>query len=300
MTTPRIAAEKAEKAQPDTRKCVLSPRHHRAIKLTKHRCDFETMFNIVVGVGPKQKTFTVYNDVIIPRSEFFRAARSNTWIKDDPARPTSLEHEDPETFAAYLHAVNYDRIRIEGLHVYETGYFEENAAFVEDFSKRYATTPFEVLHLLKSTEPYLRLMKLYILSNMLLDHHTANLAVDEVIRTRDLVMWLPFYYVVELLYDSTTAGDGMRNLVCDYFVANPKHSALKNYDWPADFMKNLVIAFMRDEELHGDVRKQEPSYPARYCANWKPSQGQHRYHTGPGTEGEESAGSSDRGHREKR
>jgi hypothetical protein len=142
------------------------------------------MFNIVVGVGPKQKTFTVYNDVIIPRSEFFRAARSNTWIKDDPTRPTSLEHEDPETFAAYLHAVNYDRIRIEGLHVYETGYFEENAAFVE--------------------------------------------------------------------------------------------------------------------ELHGDVKKQEPSYPARYCANWKPSQGQHRYHTGPGTEGEESAGSSDRGHREKR
>jgi hypothetical protein len=126
------------------------------------------MFNIVVGVGPKQKTFTVYNDVIIPRSEFFRAARSNTWIKDDPTRPTSLEHEDPETFAAYLHAVNYDRIRIEGLHVYETGYFEENAAFVEEFSKHYATTPFEVLHLLKSTERYLRLMKLYILSNMLL------------------------------------------------------------------------------------------------------------------------------------
>jgi len=59
------------------------------------------MFHVVVGRKPKQETFAVYNDVVIPRSEFFRAARSSKWIEDQHTKPTTLEHEDPKVFATY-------------------------------------------------------------------------------------------------------------------------------------------------------------------------------------------------------
>lgn len=246
MTTPRIAAEKAEKAQPDTRKCLISPRHHRAVKLTVRRCDFNTMFKIVVGAGPKQKNFTVYNDVIIPRSELFRAARSATWIKDEPTRLTSLEHEDPKTFAAYLHAVTYDRIHFEGFQVDENGGFEDNAAFEEDVAKSFGDPSPQLVHPRKSHERFRRLISLYIISTMLLDHETANIIVDDMIRTHDLVHWvIPSFNNVRLLYSSTVAGDCMRNLICDYHVGFEYETRFANLDWPVDFLKDLALNFMR-------------------------------------------------------
>ena len=267
----------------------LDARHSRAAKLTEHRCDFATFFDVVVG--PKQKKFTLYRDVMVQRSEFFRAARSNQWIKDDPTRPTSLVGEDPEVFAAYAHTIQFGRVRVEGFHLYDTGNFEGNTAFDEGIEKCFegdaALSPL-LVSLLYVNERCKGLFQLYALSNMLLDYETANMVVDEVIRTRDLTKWAPTHTNVALLYSSTVAGDGMRNLICDYYVTMPdvmfpeNASEASELDWPPDFFQDLAINFVR---LRANQFTQEPSYPASYCVDWNPSKGQHRYHSGPGTEG---------------
>ena len=263
----------------------LEARHCRAAKLTEHRCDFATFFDVVVG--PKQKKFTLYRDVMVQRSEFFRAARSNQWIKDDPTRPTSLVGEDPEVFAAYAHTIQFGRIRVEGFHLYDTGNFEGNTAFDEGIEKCFegdaAPSPL-IVSLLYAYERYKGLFQLYTLSNMLLDYETANMVVDEVIRTRDLTKWVPSHTNVGMLYSSTVAGDGMRNLICDYHATLPHVAFPDASDWPADFFQDLALNFIR---LRANKFTVKPSYPANYCANWDPSKGQHRYHSGPGTEGDE-------------
>jgi hypothetical protein len=256
------------------------------------------MFKVVVGRKHKQETFTVYNDLIIAHSEFFRAARSKCWIEGDPTKPTILEHEDPKTFAAYPDAAYFDRIHIEGLGLEDDGddgVFENNAALGEALASQLSEMPTgDWMHLLKSDVRFQHLIKLYILSNMLLDDKTTNMVVNEMMRTCDLVKWTPDASAVKLLYRSTIAGDGMRNLFCDYYVTAGlvKHQPFLKDDYPADFLKDLAANFMRIKE-NGKIKQQKKSYPAYYCANWDPSQGQHRYHTGPGTEGDQPAESTD-------
>jgi hypothetical protein len=309
MTTPESSgAKKAETSQPDTRKCVFSPRYYKTVKLTEHRCDYKSLFDSVVGRKRKQETFTVYNDLMIPRSEFFRAARSKCWLESDPTRPTSLKHEDPETFAAYLDAIYLNRIRVENFHLYESGDYEDSAACDEMFAIKFDGLAVdahgcELMMLFRAGERFMGLIKLYILSNMLLDHQTANMVVDEMIHTHDLVEWTPLTESVGLLWSSTLAGDGMRNLICDLFVISLKldgPGGLKaNEDWPAEFLKDLVMALMRYEG-NEEIKERDPSFTANYCANWEPSQGPHRYYSGPETGGEEPAESSNGAHRNKR
>jgi hypothetical protein len=159
------------------------------------------------------------------------------------------------------------------------------------------------MKLFKSGERFMGLIKLYILSNMLLDHQTANMVVDEMIHTQDLVEWNPLAESVELLWSSTLAGDGMRNLICDFFVTSLKldgYGGLKtNEDWPVEFLKDLVMALMRYEG-NEEIKERDPSFTANYCANWEPSQGPHRYYSMPETGVQEPAESSNRAHRNKR
>jgi len=187
--------------------------------------------------------------------------------------------------------------------LYETGYFEDNATFEAGVAKYFDTPPPELVRLVKCGECFKSLIKLYILSDMLLYHQTANMMVDEMIHTHDLVEWTPLAESVKLLWSSTLAGDGMRNLICDWFVTSLKVNRPgglnTNNDWPADFLKDLVMALMRYEG-NEEIKQLNPSYPANYCANWDPSQGQHRYHTEPGPESKQLGESTDGGHRKKR
>jgi hypothetical protein len=273
-----------------------SPRQHKAIKLTNHRCDFLTTFKVIVGPKSNRQKFTLHHDLMVQRSEFFRAARSKTWIRDKPTRPTNLEQEDPEVFATYVRAVYFDRIRVEGVELDEHGLFESNAALEEELATESDTTKDGVLHGLKAEDRYLKLMKLYALAKFLLDHKTANLVVDETIRTADLVKTFPGSSAVESLYRSTVDGDCMRRLVVDYYVdlANHKYFAEnREYHWPRDFVEEVAMAFMEGKENGFFLDRKAIFYPAFYIANWDPSQGKHGYHCGPGTEGDDLTDSDD-------
>jgi hypothetical protein len=66
--------------------------------------DLSSTFDVLVGQGPSQQTFTVYTHVLTESSEFMRAARSAQWLAD-PKKPVDLTDEDPEVFSAYLNIV---------------------------------------------------------------------------------------------------------------------------------------------------------------------------------------------------
>jgi hypothetical protein len=69
----------------------------------RHHYDLTKTFDVLVGKEPNQKRFTVYYDLLVQRSESFKAARSSRWAQAD--RPTNLEDHDPETFFTYLHCL---------------------------------------------------------------------------------------------------------------------------------------------------------------------------------------------------
>jgi RNA recognition motif-containing protein len=80
--------------------------------------DLTKTFDVLVGKEPNQQRFTVHHDLLVQRSEFFKAARSSRWTQAD--RPTNLEDHDPETFSTYLHCLYFgadaikDRLSVIG------------------------------------------------------------------------------------------------------------------------------------------------------------------------------------------
>lgn len=68
-------------------------------------CDLTSSFVVTVGPQDAQRRFTVYSNVLTPRSEFFRASRE--WLKDNPEKPTEIEDADPDLFSLYLNCVYF-------------------------------------------------------------------------------------------------------------------------------------------------------------------------------------------------
>jgi hypothetical protein len=66
---------------------------------------------------------------------------------------------------------------------------------------------------------------------MLIDHKTANMVVDETFRNLRLIKTSPGRDAVLLVYNNTVDGDGMRNLLGDYYVnAGQRRPPLKDND----------------------------------------------------------------------
>jgi hypothetical protein len=95
---------------------IVYSKHSRVSWLTltcRHDYDLAQTFEVLVGKEPSQARFTVHQDLIVKRSEFFRAARSSLWTSPDV--PTTLDDQeyDPEILSAYLHCLYFgaDAIR---------------------------------------------------------------------------------------------------------------------------------------------------------------------------------------------
>ena len=250
-----------------------------------------TTFKVIVGPETNRRKLRFYRDVMMQRSEFFRTARSYWWIKDDPAKPTHLEDEDPEVFEAYVRAVLFDRIRIQGLGLDESGLFESNAAMEEEFAQHCDTTVEGVIFDLKVNRRFLGLMKLYALANMLIDHKITNMIIDETIRTFELTKTIPTTDSVQVVYSSTVSGDGMRNLLGGLF-ADGATKEMSQKGWPDEFMRDLAVTLLKHKEL-GMLKRERIFTPASYIAGWVPGDRKHLFCSGPGTDGYKLPGSDD-------
>jgi hypothetical protein len=71
----------------------------------RHRYNLTKTFDVLVGKDPNQQRFTVHHDLLVQRSEFFKAARSSRWTQSD--QPTTLEDHDFDIFSTYLHCLYF-------------------------------------------------------------------------------------------------------------------------------------------------------------------------------------------------
>lgn len=80
--------------------------------IRRHYYDLTNTFDVLVGKEPNQKRFTVHHDLLVQRSEFFKAARSSRWTQAE--QPTTLVDHDPDTFSIYLHCLYFGVDAIKG------------------------------------------------------------------------------------------------------------------------------------------------------------------------------------------
>jgi hypothetical protein len=178
---------------------------------------------VLVGKDALQKRFTLHNAVFIPRSEFFRVARSKAWTVD-PLEPTDCEDEDPEVFENYLRCV----------------YFNDTKALTkgDDLSVGLKSGHFPAL------------IKLYVLADKLIDHTTANKIISQIIAYANTARKLPTRSQVNLGYTLTISGNPLRTLLRDLIV----HSAHNGYlgdgtkTLHPDIWHDVAIEYLRIKE----------------------------------------------------
>jgi hypothetical protein len=143
----------------------------------------ENTFEVLFGEREQLKRFTLHTDFSIPRSEFFRAARSAVWNKSQ--KPSILEDDDPEVFANYMRCVYADRL-----------------PFAKDPEDSY----FECL------------IQLYVLADKLGDLMTANMVMDRLVSLSEEVNLTPNFDDIELSYKFTVSGSPLRAVLRDLLI----------------------------------------------------------------------------------
>jgi hypothetical protein len=266
-------------------------------KLTKLRCDFETSFDVLVGSPPNQKRFNLHKDIMSKRSEYFAAARSGRWNENELLKATDLTAKDPEVFKNYIYCAYFDRVYVKGFGITDAGTFKENAAIDKNLDEEKVNGlrwPYS------TKERFKGLMKIYLLANMLLDHKTANLVVDETLRTLDILNMLPGAGAIHLIFENTVSGDGMRKFWIDWYAHSvPDIGFPEDEDdqrsWPNDFLAGVVQERQRIKRMQLNSNKPHLVYLIHefFNGDWNPTEGRHPYYSGPDFEGEGLLGSED-------
>jgi hypothetical protein len=225
------------------------------------------------------------------RSGYFAAARSGRWTESKLLKATDLTAEDPEVFNNYLRCAYNDCVYIEGLEITEAGTFEDSATIDKKLNEEWGEHTKEMRRPHRIMERLKGLMKVYLLANVLLDHKTANMVVDETLRSLNILKAIPSEGPVQLIYDNTVAGDRMRNFWTDWYVYNTTTLSYPDDDerpWPNDFLVDVVKGLQDVKKMETSVIKTRLVYRMdQYFGTWNPTEGPHRYYSGPGTEGEE-------------
>lgn len=151
----------------------------RLSELVPHVFDFTGTFDVLIGTGPGQKRFTVHHSIITKRSPFFRAARSQRWVKD-PSKPVELPEHDPEVFSLYLACVYRNRIDAPSA--------ANQIIKIDEATQEVVEVYFEAL------------IKLYVLADQLEDTTTAELAMDSIISISVARKAFPDAQAIDLAY----------------------------------------------------------------------------------------------------
>jgi hypothetical protein len=212
----------------------------------------------MVGKAPAQR-FTVYTDILISHSGFFRAARKPEWT--EPLKPTSLEDEDPVVFSRYLncvyfgvHALNLggdapedDRESFDPQEESQPRPDAFNCSEVGLKAQSKQAAPF-TRYYMYIQQCFLMLAEVYPLADRLQDLETADLIIDEFKRIFDTEMVTPEVQISRLVYESTVHGHPFRRLIRDYYIYET-HG--KDYldvylsGWPLELTRDMTAEFLR-------------------------------------------------------
>jgi len=191
-----------------------------------------------ICVGECQRLFTLNEDILTQRSKFLCNGReqSKRWWRRNRAK--MLADQDPEIFAAYVHAVRFgvgsleERVRSDTL--VDSGFQtdEEDGHWKHIGPKKAKTARF--------------LVDLYLLAaDKLLDPVTANIVIDVLADPLvDFGLDEPLFAITPHVYASTVDGSPLRMLVRDSFVYHMCGSWAEDaqaHGLPYELLKDFVV-----------------------------------------------------------
>ena len=171
----------------------------------------------------------MYTAVFTERSEFFRAARKPEWLAGDPKKPVDLKEEDPDVFNEYMNCV----------------YFGPNAL-------HHYTRDAEQGHHVHDLEhvTYRALVRVYLLADKLQDPTTANIAIDEIIRSSDASRTVPGTEYAHV-YSRTPRNSPLQRLMRDFWIYELDPEAEKPLDGvPREMKEDIMLEFLRVKVKH--------------------------------------------------
>ena len=185
-----------------------------------------------MGKGLHPGRFSIHEEIICARSEFFKRALNGKWTESEE-RVVKLPEDDPKTFSIYTNLVYTGLVLTDNLD-----------------KPRTVTTicdEFDVLG------------KLYVLCEKLQDRAAKNSAVESLLEVseetdeRDNVT-VPRFDTIMLVYQGTCAGSLGRRLVVELWRNLPVDYLTKCSDkLPKEFLADLVISMKT--QLDGDQVK---------------------------------------------
>lgn len=172
---------------------------------------------IRVLVGPKGKEFTVPECLLTSTSAFFRAACSEKW-KEGQERLVRLPEHDVDSWNEYLHCK-----------------FTQSVA-KPDVSKNTCG---------EETDPWIRIVQLWITADQLQDVHLQNKVVDEMLSMNTRRSDYAGPKTVSLAREHTTPDAPLRRLLIDEYLASNIGIDYMREHWskyPSDFLRDLFAA----------------------------------------------------------
>ena len=187
--------------------------------------------NVTIIINEEQPdltaTYHVPEELLVEKSQFFRAACRNEW-KEAKSRVVKLPDVDPAIFNYYLLWVYRGRLPVRNEWDVYCDDWEDDAIAVQS-----------------------DLVKLWILADRLADVRLRNAIMDEIVAAMDkhksaqLVLFRPEMTV--LAWSATTAGRPLRQLILDYYVfyvyaSDVEQDVDKHHP---EFVKELMLASLR-------------------------------------------------------
>ena len=160
--------------------------------------------------------------------------------KEAEDRVVKLPEDKPSLFSTYVH------------HLY-TG---ELAVNLDDVNKGEVGT--------RVMCQYEDLCALYVLAEKLQDIQTKNAIIQTILDIRHTIQsnnryLIPNGEAIRIIYDGTTAGSLARKLLVDFWAYRGKGLWLRDYELPADFLRDLVIKLMDTRPVIAGMTKDTSS-----------------------------------------
>ncbi|KAI4608684.1 hypothetical protein J4E80_008889 [Alternaria sp. BMP 0032] len=187
--------------------------------------DPSKLVTVVVGEEPKQQHFSVHEDIICARSEFFRRAMNGNWA-ESKERIVRLSEDRPKVFHIYINLLYTGRVVTDTLETPKT-------------AKSIAAE----MHILG---------QLYVFGEKLQDKAAKNSAIQsllEVALEKDAdgdQVNSPIATIVGI-YEGTCAGSLGRRLMVDTWVnTSVEFLAAKGNILPKEFLVDLAVALVNE------------------------------------------------------
>lgn len=194
--------------------------------------------------------YEIKGNALEASSPFFKAARADCWKKSNPSTILG-DDEEPELFQRYMSIV------IDGLEVWKVNF---DAAIA--LSKQHPTDGTPVPPHIESMREKLfdDFVGVYLLAEKFMDHTTANIVIDEMVRLSKETDLVPHPGAVNQAYDSTPEGSPLRMLLRDWFIHEALPNTVENMvkgDVNPDFLVDLAVenSKLKTDNKQGIIKK---------------------------------------------